>query len=152
MEVPFRTINAATVASPMQLINELSVEYNCTPPNYEVTSINLNSIPTFIANCTVIKDCIRYSCTSEQSSSKKHAKHDAARKVLELLNKSYVFSEQNGLEAIPRNLGGRKVLYKWNGACEKCYERGHLIYVCKGPTRNKITVKRSKQNINFNIF
>ena len=57
MEIPFRIINAAAVASPMQLINELSVEYNFTAPNYEVTSINLNNNPTFIANCMVIKDC-----------------------------------------------------------------------------------------------
>ena len=60
----------------------------------------------------MIKDCIRYSCTTKPSPGKKHAKHDAARKALELLNKNYVFSQQNGLEAIPKNLGGRKVLYK----------------------------------------
>ena len=101
-------------------------------------SINLNNIPTFIANCTVIKDCIAYSHTSgEQSLNKTHAKHDAARKVLELLNKNYVFSEQNGLEAIPKSLGGRKVLHKWTGACERCYQRGHLIHMCRGPIRNK---------------
>ena len=85
IEVSFRTINAATVASPIQLINELSVEYNFAPPNYEVTTINLNNILTLIANCTVIQDCITYSCTSEQSPNKKH---EIARKVLELLNKN----------------------------------------------------------------
>ena len=137
MEVSFRTINAATVASPIQSINELSVEYNFAPPNYEVTSINLNNIPTFIPNCTVIEDCITHSCTSDQSPNKKHAKHDGARKVLELLNKNYVFSDQNGLEAIPTSLEGRKVLHKWTGACETCYQRGHLIHMCRGPIRNK---------------
>ena len=137
MEVSFRTINSATVASPIQLINELSVEYNFAPPNYEVTSINLNNIPTFIGNCTVNKDRITYSCTSEQSPNEKHAKHDAARKVLELLNKNYVFSEQNGLEANPKSLGGCKVFYKWTGACERCYHRGHMIHMCRGPIRNK---------------
>ena len=85
----------------------------------------------------MIKDCIKYLCNSEQSPSKKHAKHDVARKVSELLNKNYVFREQNGLEAISKSFGGRKVLYKWTRACEKCYERGHVIYVYKGPTRNK---------------
>ena len=130
MEVSFRTINAATVASPIQLINELSIEYNFAPPNYEVTSTNLNNVPTFIANCTVIKDCITYSCTSEQSPNKKHAKHDTARKVLELLNKNYVFSEQNGLETIPKRLAVCKILYKWTGACERCYLLGI-------PIRNK---------------
>ena len=74
MKVPFRTINAATIASPMQLINELSFEYDFIPQNYDVTSINLNNILTFIANCTVIKDCIRYSYISEQYPSKKTRK------------------------------------------------------------------------------
>ena len=78
MEVSFRTINAAAVASPIQLINELSVEYNFSPPDYEVTSINLNDIPTFISNCTVIEDCITCSCTSEQSPNKEHKKRRSA--------------------------------------------------------------------------
>ena len=117
MEVLFKTINAATQASPMQLINELSIEYDFTPPKYEITSINLNNTPTFITNCKMIKDCINYSCTSKQSTSKKQAKHDAARKVLKLLSKNYAFSEQNGLGTNSKSLGGRKILYKWTGAC-----------------------------------
>ena len=103
----------------MQLINELGIEYDFIGPNYKITSTYFNNIPTFVANCMVIKDCINYTCTSERSTNKKKAKHDAARKLLELLNKNYVFSEQNGLEAIPKSLGGRKILYKWTGACEK---------------------------------
>ena len=119
MEVPFRTINVATVASPMQQINELNIEYDFIGPNYEITSTYFNNIPTFVANCTVIKDCINYTCTSERSTNKKQAKHDAARKLSELLNKDYVFSEQNGLEAIPKSLGGRKILYKY-------FDRNHM--------------------------
>ena len=137
MEVPFRTINAATVASPMQLINELSVEYDFTPPKYEITSFNLFNIPTFIAKCTLTKDCSKYTCSSDEAPNIKQAKHAAARKLLELLNENYVFSEQNGSGIKTNSFGNRKVLYKWTGACEKCYQRGHLIYTCKGPTRNK---------------
>ena len=92
MEVPFRTINAATVASPMQLINELSIEYDFIGPNYEITPTYFNNISTFFANCTVIKDRINYTCTIERSTNKKQAKHEAARKLLEFLNKIYVFS------------------------------------------------------------
>ena len=121
----------------MQLINELSIEYDFIGPNYEIMSTYLHNIPTFVANCTVIKDCINYICTSERSMNKKHAKHDAARKLIEFLNKNDVFSNQNGLESSPKNFENRKILYKWTGACEKCYQRGHLIYTCKGPTRNK---------------
>ena len=94
MEVSLRTINAATVASPIQVINGLSVEYNFALPNYKVTSLNLNNIPKFISNCTVIKNCISYSCASEKSPNKNQAKHEAARKELELLNKNYAFSER----------------------------------------------------------
>ena len=137
MEVLFRTINAATVASPMQLINELSIEYDFIGPNYEITSTYFNNIPTFVANCTVIKDCINCTCTSERSTNKKEAKHNAARNLLDFLDKNYVFSNQNRLGSSPKNFENRKILYKWTGACEKCYQRDHLIYTCKGPTRNK---------------
>ena len=73
MKVPLTTINAATVTSPMQLINELSIKYDFIGPNYEITSTYFNNIPTFVANCTVIKDCINYTCTSERSTNKKQA-------------------------------------------------------------------------------
>ena len=128
MEAPFRTINAATVASPMQLINELSIEYDFIGPNYEITSSYFNNIATFVANCTVIKDCINYTCTSERSTNKKQSKHDAARKLLEFLNNNYVFSNQNGLENSPKNFENGKILYKWTGACEKCYHSNKTLW------------------------
>ena len=89
---------------PMQLINELSIEYDFIGPNYEITSTYFNNIPTFVANCTVIKDCTNYTCTSERSTNKKQAKHNAARKLLDFLNKKYVFSNQNGLGSSPKKL------------------------------------------------
>ena len=112
MEVSFRTINATTVASSMQLINELSIEYDFIGPNYEIKSTYFTNITTFVANCTVINDCINYTCTSERSTNKKQAKHDAACKLLDFLNKNYVFSNQNGLGSSPKNFENRKILYK----------------------------------------
>ena len=54
--------------------------YYFAPPNYEVTSINLNNMPTFIPNCTGIKYCITHSCTSEQSPNKKHNHSSGSRR------------------------------------------------------------------------
>ena len=42
-----------------------------------------NNIPIFMAICTI-----------EKSKTKKEAKHNAVRKLLELLHKEYLFSEQ----------------------------------------------------------
>ena len=40
----------------------------------------------------------------ERSSNKKQAKHNAAHKLLDFLNKNYVFSNQNGLGSSPKKL------------------------------------------------
>ena len=77
----------------------------------------------------------------KKSKTKKEAKHNAVRKLLELLHKKYLFSEQteavNVLKKPIENDFEKVMLYKWTGTCERCYQRGHKPVNCTAPKRNK---------------
>ena len=88
-----------------------------------------SNIPILIAICTIRK-----------SKTKREAKHNSARKLLEFLYKDYLFSEQrepeNKFKKPVENDSEKIKLYKWTGTCERCYQRGHKPVNFHGPKRN----------------
>ena len=80
-------------------------------------------------------------CTIKRSNPNKEAKHRSAQKLLVLLYKDYLFSEQTEPEnefRKPVENGSEKImLYKWTGTCERCYQRGHKPVNCTAPKRNE---------------
>ena len=98
-------------------------------------------MPIFVATCGIQKGLNTYISTGENSKTKKEAKHNSARKLLEFLYKDYLFSEQrepeNDLKITVENDSEKIILYKWTDTCERCYQRGHKPVNCHGPKRNK---------------
>ena len=130
----------------VQVLNEISIEYDFSEPSYIVKSLGLQQeLPPFEATCEIFKDNLTYACIGEPASQKKVAKQNAAAKVLETLSTKYVFLEEK-LEKclVTENVfltisdkSSRKALQKWTNACERCFQRGHLAHNCRNPLRNK---------------
>ena len=124
--------------SPMQTLNEICIEYNFSEPIYDVSF--QNSKKPFLAKGTIAREGKAYVCLGESSYKKKESKQNVAQKLLELINEKYTFSEEK-LSEIKQNpsenYSDKEKLYKWTGACERCYERGHLSNNCRRPKRNK---------------
>ena len=124
--------------SPMHTLNEICMEYNFSEPIYDVSF--QNSKKPFLAKDTITKEGKTYVCLGENSYKKKQSKRNVAQKLLELLNEKYIFSEEKlpEIEQNPNeNYSDKEKLYKWTGACERFYERGHLSNNCRRPKRNK---------------
>ena len=124
--------------SPMQTLNEICMEYNFSEPIYDVSF--QNSKKPFLAKGTITKEEKTYVCLGDSSYKKKESKQNVAQKILELLNEKYIFSEEKLPESEQNpseNYSDKEKLYKWTGACERCYERGHLSNNCRRPKRNK---------------
>ena len=109
----------------VQVLNEISIEYDFSEPSYIVKSLGLQQeLP---------------------ASQKKLAKQNVAAKVLETLSTKYVFLEEKLEKCLVTeskfltisNKNGRKALQKWTNACERCFQRGHLTHNCRNTLRNK---------------
>ena len=77
----------------MQTLNEICIEYNFSEPIYDVSFQNTKEKP-FLAKSTITKEGKAYVCLGESSYKKKESKQKVAQKLLELLNKKYIFSEE----------------------------------------------------------
>ena len=83
-----------TKRSSVQILNEISIEYDFAVPKYTVKSLGiLQELPPFAATCEICKYNITYACIGEPASQKKVAKQNAAAKVLETLSTKYIFLE-----------------------------------------------------------
>ena len=130
----------------VQVLNEISIEYDFFEPPYIVKSLGLHQeLPPFEATCEIFKDNLTYACIGEPASQKQVAKQNAAAKVLETHSKKYVFLEEKLEKCVVTeskfltisDKSGRKAFQKWTNACERCFQRGHLAHNCRNPLRNK---------------
>ena len=63
----------------VQVLNELSIEYDFSEPSYIVKSLdNHEELPPFQATCEIFKKNLTYACIGEPASQKKAAKQNAA--------------------------------------------------------------------------
>ena len=135
-----------TKGSVVQILNEISIEYDFSIPKYTVKSLGVHQeLPPFEATCEILKDNLTYACVWEPASQKKVAKQNAAAKVLETLSTKYIFLEEKLEKCLITeskfyNISGKnnkKALRKWTNSCERCFQRGHLAHNCRNPLRNK---------------
>ena len=79
----------------VQVLNEISIEYDFSEPSYIVKSLGLQQeLPPFEATCEIFKDSLPYACIGEPAPQKKVAKQNAAAKFLETFSTKYVFLEE----------------------------------------------------------
>ena len=127
--------------SPMQTLYEICIEYNFSERSifrYDASFQNLKK--SFIAKGTITKEGKAYVYLGESSYKKKESKQNVAQKLLELLNEKYIFFEEKLPETKQNpseNYSDKGKLYKWTGACERCYKKGHMSNNCRRPKRNK---------------
>ena len=134
--------NITITNTPLQIIHKISLEYDFSDPKFEIVQCNTSShMPIFVATCEIGKESNIYISMGGKSKTKKEAKHNSVRKLLELLHKEYLFSEQtepeNEFKTPVGNSSEKVMLYKWTGTCERCYQRGHKPVNCTAPKRNK---------------
>ena len=105
-------------------------------------------MPIFVAACEIRKELNIYKSMGEKPKTKKEAKHNSARKLLELLHREYLFIEQtepeNKFKSPVGNSSEKVMLYKWTVTCERC--EGRKPVNCTAPEQYKkfvewITVK-----------
>ena len=64
-----------TEGSAVQILNEISIEYDFAVPKYTVKSLGIQQeLPPFEATCEILKDNITYACIGEPESQKKVTK------------------------------------------------------------------------------
>ena len=79
----------------VQVLNEISIEYDFSEPSYIVKSLGKHQeLPPFQETCEIFKNKITFSCIGEPAPQKKSAKQNAATKLLEILSTRYVFLEE----------------------------------------------------------
>ena len=84
-----------TNGSVVQILNEISIEYEFAVPTYTVKSLGIQQeLPPFEATCEIFTDNITYVCIGEAASQKELAKQNAAAKILEILFRKYTFLEE----------------------------------------------------------
>ena len=80
-----------TKGSAVQILNEISIEYDFAVPKYPVKPLGTHQeLPLFEATCEIFKDTLTYACIGEPASQKKLSKQNAAAKVLETLSTKYM--------------------------------------------------------------
>ena len=80
--------------SAVQILNEISIEYNFRKPEYKIECLGeYAELPPFRAKCSIVKDNCEYVHIGKPASNKKEAKQIAARKILEIISNYYIFSE-----------------------------------------------------------
>ena len=58
-----------TKGSAVQILNEISIEYDFAVPNYKVKSLGIHQeLPQFEATCEIFKDNLTYACIGEPAS------------------------------------------------------------------------------------
>ena len=134
--------NITITNSPAQIIHEISLEYDFSDPKFEFVQCNtLSHMLIFVATCEIRKEMYIYISMGEKSKTKKEAKHNSARKLLEILYRDYLFSEQtepeNESKKPIKNDFEKTIPYKWTGKSERYYQRGHKQVNCTAPKRNK---------------
>ena len=114
--------------SAVQILNEISVEYDFAVRTYTVKSLGLQQeLPPFEATCEIFKDNLTYACIGEPASQKKVGKQNAAAKVLETLSTKYIFLEVKSEKCLVTeskfltisDKSGGKALQKWTNASER---------------------------------
>ena len=84
-----------TKGSAVQILNEISIEYDFAAPTYTVKSLGIQQeLPLFETTCEMFKDSFTYACIGEPASQKKVSKQNAAAKILETLSTRYIFLEE----------------------------------------------------------
>ena len=74
-----------TKGSAVQILNEVSIEYDVAVPTYTVQSLGMQQeLPPFEATCEIFKDNITYAYIRKPAYQKKVAKQNAAAKILEI--------------------------------------------------------------------
>ena len=80
--------------SAVQILNEISIEYNFWLPTYIVKSLGIHTeLPLFQASCEIFKNNVKFSCIGEPAPQKKSAKQKSATKILEMLTTKFIFLE-----------------------------------------------------------
>ena len=101
-----------TKGSAVQILNEISIEYDFAVPTYTVKSLGLQELPPFEANCGIFKNNTTYACIGEPASQKKAAKQNGAAKVLETLSTKYIFLEEKSEKClVTENKTSKRMLY-----------------------------------------
>ena len=135
-----------TKGSAVQILNEISIEYDFSIPEYTVKSLGIHQeLPPFEATCEILKNNLTYACVGEPASQKKVAKQNAAARVLETLSTKYIFLEEKLEKCLITeskfynisDKNNKEALQKWTNSCERCFQRGHLARNCRNPLRNK---------------
>ena len=94
--------NEFTKGSSVQILNEISIEYDFAVPTYTVKSLGMQQeLPPFEAICEIFKDNKTYACTEEPAPQRKVAKQNAAAKILEILSTRCIFLEESEKCLIP---------------------------------------------------
>ena len=79
----------------VQVLNELSIEYDFSEPSCIVKSLGKNQeLPPFQSTCEIFKNNTTYACIGELASQKEASKQNAAAGTLEMLSTRYVFLEE----------------------------------------------------------
>ena len=111
------TINGRNITitnSALQTIHEINLKYDFSDSKFEIVQCNTSShMPIFVATCENQKELNTYISMGEKSKTKKEAKHNPARKLLDFLYKDYLFNEQTEPEnefRKPVENGSEKVL------------------------------------------
>ena len=75
--------NITITYSPLQIIHEISLEYDFSDQKFEIVQCNTSShMPIFVATCEIQKESNIYISMGKKSKTKKEAKHNSARKLL----------------------------------------------------------------------
>ena len=68
-----------TKGSAVQILNEVSIEYDFAVPTYTVKSLGMQQkLPPFEATWEIFKDNVTYACIGEPASQQEVAKQNAA--------------------------------------------------------------------------
>ena len=77
-----------TNGSAVQILNEISIEYDFAVPKYTVKSLGIQQkLSPFEATCEIFKDNITYACIGEPKSHKKESRKMHNNRINIFLNK-----------------------------------------------------------------
>ena len=62
----------------VQILNEISIEYDFAAPKYTVKSLGIHQeLPPFEATCEIFKDYLTYACIGKPASQKKQTERSS---------------------------------------------------------------------------
>ena len=114
----------------VQVLNELSIEYDFSQPSYIVKSFGKQQeLPPFQVTCDIFKKSTTHTCIGVPASQKEAAKQNESAKILEMLSTRYIFLEEIEEKClIPEfkvfkisDKNNKETLQEWNNSCERCF-------------------------------